>query len=318
MYNEAEIQVIKEKIMSEGSLNLILSGGHGLGQLSLVKGLIKEQFCDSYHAECLCDSCQKVDKELHPDIIHIRPDGAYIKKEQIAEMQRKLYFPTAMVPVRYIVIEESELMTESAQNALLKSLEMDSINRFILITHGSLLETIYSRAINLKLSSIPYGKFKGLKERSSVMSEVLYVLSDGAYQLAEDIEASDYIDGLIESLGKLLAGYSDLSVIEAMKLFDMVDESKKKPYLSKIGNAKRFVKIIRQMATDVLLCSIGVTPVIQSFEVYYQRMATLIGVNELQSIVDLCSTLNEMHDNEVTQYELNLLVAKFIGLKGGV
>ena len=91
---------------------------------------------------------------LSLEITHIMPleKKNVITIEQIRELATQLR--TYAVNRRYIIIHPADSMTESAQNALLKSLEEPSkTTHFILVAHhhDSLLSTIQSRCQLIKL-----------------------------------------------------------------------------------------------------------------------------------------------------------------------
>jgi DNA polymerase-3 subunit delta' len=104
---------------------------------------------NEYLAPCgFCNSCRKIQNNVHPDVAHIYPEGASIKIEQI----RKLILDSAGKAVeganKVFILHQAHTMTAQAQNALLKTLE-DPIADSILIMLSNnlkqLIPTVISR-----------------------------------------------------------------------------------------------------------------------------------------------------------------------------
>lgn len=116
--------IIKERIFSqlkEGRLNnMILSGGSGLGKTTIAEIVAKELLKENYFTDCIIFNCSDktgVDN-IRSNIIEI-------------ETLKPIGF------LRIFIMEESEWLSKSAQNALKKALEApyDKSNRFIFLTN---------------------------------------------------------------------------------------------------------------------------------------------------------------------------------------
>lgn len=116
----------------------------------------------------------KIDK---PDITIIEKDTAIkqnintIGIEEIKLMQKKLFFKPIKSPIKAVILEDAQLLTTQAQNALLKVLEEPPENTIIILSSqskDSLLPTIISRCqiIDLKneLQKLSDQKIKELIE----------------------------------------------------------------------------------------------------------------------------------------------------------
>jgi DNA polymerase-3 subunit delta' len=95
-----------------------------------------------------CNTCQKIQSKIHPDLINIYPEGASIKIEQV----RRLILSLTEKPVegtkKIYILHEAHTMTPHAQNALLKTLE-DPISDSVVILLSNnlkqLIPTVVSR-----------------------------------------------------------------------------------------------------------------------------------------------------------------------------
>ncbi|MBE6159480.1 MAG: hypothetical protein E7157_00310 [Lactobacillales bacterium] len=102
-----------------------------------------------------CTQCQKIDKNIFSDIKIIEPDGMWIKKEQLDELQREFSKKSVESNKKIYIINNAELLNVQASNSILKFLEEPEENIIaILVTKNiyQLLTTIVSRCqiISLK------------------------------------------------------------------------------------------------------------------------------------------------------------------------
>lgn len=138
----------------------IFYGPEGVGKkltaFSLAKALnckkTKYDFCDE------CPSCYKTDRQNHPDVFLIEPEGKSIRIEQIRGLRVRSQFRPLEGEKKVCIIEGAEKMPPVAANSFLKILEEpppDTI--FILITPAihQLLPTVLSRCQRLRFRPIP-------------------------------------------------------------------------------------------------------------------------------------------------------------------
>ena len=129
----------------------LFSGPEGVGKATLARELAATLFCRQAgeHGPCgQCPACQQYASGNHPDFIHVLPDGAAIKINQIREIKKQLAFAPLSAPTRIILIEEAQTMRREAGNSLLKMLEEPPPdNLFLIVASDSqpLLPTIVSR-----------------------------------------------------------------------------------------------------------------------------------------------------------------------------
>jgi DNA polymerase-3 subunit delta' len=103
-----------------------------------------------------CSACRQTANMAHPDlsIVQTLPDKTGISVEQIRELQRSLALAPYAAPYRIALLLNFEDASDSAQNALLKTLEEPNPRVILLLTAASeesLLPTITSRCETLRL-----------------------------------------------------------------------------------------------------------------------------------------------------------------------
>ena len=152
----------------------LFSGLDGIGKkktaLELAKALNCRQpgpagSCDQ------CDSCLKLAKGVHPDFIHLRPEGTsrFIRIDQIFNLEEQINYPPYMGGVRICLIDKASNLKIEAANAFLKTLEEPPAgNVFILLVNdlGALLPTLVSRCLAIAFIPLPFSLIaRKLKEQ---------------------------------------------------------------------------------------------------------------------------------------------------------
>lgn len=129
----------------------LLLGDPGLGKEQLAERLARLHLCqqpDRGEPCGQCHSCQLFDKGHHPDLGTLSADSKTIGVEAIREICARLQNSAQLGRGKVVIIPDAERMTESAANALLKTLEEpagDSLLLLIASQVSHLLPTILSR-----------------------------------------------------------------------------------------------------------------------------------------------------------------------------
>ncbi|MFQ2221527.1 DNA polymerase III subunit delta' [Aeromonas enteropelogenes] len=129
----------------------LLLGDPGLGKEQLAERLARLHLClqpDRGEPCGHCHSCQLFDKGNHPDLGQVSREGKTIGVEAIRDICNRLQGSAQLGRGKVVIIPDAERMTESAANALLKTLEEpagDSLLLLIASQVSRLLPTILSR-----------------------------------------------------------------------------------------------------------------------------------------------------------------------------
>lgn len=117
-----------------------------------VLAFIKYLFCPhnySNNKNCVdCTQCELIQKGIFSEVKHIYPDGMWIKKEQLEELQQNFSETSVESNKRIYVIHNADRLNTSSANSILKFLEEPEDNIIaILMTDNihQLLDTIISR-----------------------------------------------------------------------------------------------------------------------------------------------------------------------------
>ena len=126
---------------------------------SLVMGFVKMLLCPynySNNEKCVnCTICERIDKNIYSDLKIIEPDGMWIKKEQLDELQKEFSTKSVESNKKVYIINGAEKLNPQAANSILKFLEEPEEGIIaILITNNvyQLLSTIVSRCQIISLA----------------------------------------------------------------------------------------------------------------------------------------------------------------------
>lgn len=189
-------------------------GEEGIGKKMLAKEFAKTILCTSENNKpCnICKSCVEFNTNNNANFNLINEEGSAIKIEQIRNMQVKIAEKPINSNYKVYLINDAELMTQEAQNCLLKTLEEPpEYIVIILITsnENKVLNTIKSRCMKLYFNNLDKNSVK------KVLTEKFEM---------EDINDS-FLDAVGGSIKKALLIKEKSSEYEKItKLFDIIDK----------------------------------------------------------------------------------------------
>jgi DNA polymerase-3 subunit delta' len=104
-----------------------------------------------------CRSCRKIQSGHHPDVIFIKPSGAFIRIAQIRTLFETLALKPYEAKWRVVIISHAQTLNLAAGNALLKMLEEPPDRTILILTAeqaADLLPTIVSRCQHIRFNPI--------------------------------------------------------------------------------------------------------------------------------------------------------------------
>lgn len=229
---------IKQELIQSVKLNklshsYLFLGTEGIGKKLIAKELAKMILCLDEEKYCgKCKSCIEFDSNNNPDFCLIEPDGTSIKIWQIRQMQKTILEAPIISSKKVYIINNADLMTEEAQNCLLKTLEEPP--KFVTIIlvgsrEGNFLSTIKSRCTIIKFQNIEDEKIKQyLKNKYNVehIDENMLQLYQGSIGKAEILKDKQQLyNGILE-------------MIENIKVLDIIDVLKKADIIYKSQDEK--------------------------------------------------------------------------------
>ena len=236
-------------------------GIDGSGMKDTALALVEAIFCNGTDGCGECPSCRKVAGLRHPDLHHVQPDGAFIKIDQIRELQKELSYRPFEAPKKACIIEEADKMNISAANAFLKTLEEPSGDAILILltTHvDAVLPTILSRCQQLRFPSLPTETIASqLREQGADedSARIAAALAGGSIERAQEIVAGDWLQTRKSLLEKITA----LSPEEIIPLFAAAEEAAKDK-----DSAIHLVDLLNVFWRDVLLTQSGSSEIVNT------------------------------------------------------
>jgi len=140
----------------------LFHGIGGIGKKTCARMFARAVNCEAKNGHKIpcdaCMSCVRITHGNHPDVITVKPDGAFIRIKAIRDLQSQTRFRPFEGAKRVFLIEDAERMNDAAANALLKTLEEPNpLNILILITSRpyQLPATILSRCQKIRFDPLP-------------------------------------------------------------------------------------------------------------------------------------------------------------------
>ena len=278
-------QMLKKKNIPHA---MLFTGVDGIGKRTTAMALGMALNCSNpvgVSACGECPSCQKVISGAHPDMITIRPEGVFIKIDQVRALSRQLRFAPLEGNWRVVIINDAQAMNLEASNAILKVLEEPPKGTFIILTASQttdLLPTIVSRCQQVAFRPIPYEK----------VAEVLVELQGLDRQTATTLAVSTK-----GSLGKALSVDGEkwtvwrARFVEQISSFSIRSIQPVFGFVAAIASDKdRLVDALDMIMTwfrDVLMCKVSPERIInKDFMTKIQNASQGRSVNELLEKVE--------------------------------
>lgn len=229
----------------------LFSGPEGIGKQLVALNLAKTLNCqeDGIDSCDQCASCQKIDKNQHPDVHVIACADSQIQIEYIRQLQSHISLKPYEGRVKVFIINDAHTLTAEASNALLKILEEPPENSLIILITDKLnllFKTIISRCKILKFAPL-------------MRSEVEEIISR---DYGVDKESAHFLAYFSEgSLGCALR-LKDMDILrEKNRVIDAFGHSLKKTYenlnIQSKPEIRRDLNILASWFRDIYLVKIG-------------------------------------------------------------
>jgi len=300
----------------------LFSGPRGVGKTSLARILAKSLNCEqgpTINPCNVCSNCKEITSGTASDVIEI--DGASnTGVDDIRELQRELLYAPSQSKYKIYIIDEVHMLSKSAFNALLKTLEEPPENViFIFATTEAhkVIPTIISRCQRFDFKRIPMEAIvKRLQEittweKITIDSESLYLIArkaDGGMRDALSLldQVLSYCSGEV-SISKVRSIFGVLPSQTYQALLDKVIAKDSSGIISQLHaiieegiDLVEFINNFMEFCRIVLLTKIGaITPEINPDELsMYQELAPKLKINSLMYIMSmLIQTRNEMRSS---------------------
>ena len=230
--NEKNKQILQKSMQNNTiSHSYMFVGIQGIGKKIIAKEFAKNILClnQDNSKNCTCKSCIEFETNNNPDFSIIEPDGNSIKIEQIRELQKRIQEKPIISNNKVYIIDDADMMTQEAQNCLLKTLEEPPEYATIILIGSNenlFLTTIKSRCMILHFEPISNENIKKYLQNelgiSNIDDEMLDIFQGSigkAIDLKDKKEEYEKIIAFVENLDKK-------DIIDLYKLAEPIYKSK--------------------------------------------------------------------------------------------
>ena len=335
--NKYIINAIKDMVQSKRvSGTFIFEGAEGSGKTEIAKTLAKTIICldsdykEKYGEGCgVCKSCEKADKNTHPDIITAEPGenkagGFHIDK--VREIIGELYLSPNESDVKVYILEDLQNMTVQAQNSLLKSIEEPPHFVVFIITTTScdlILETVASRAVKFTMEYIDNKTMQDYLENyltgySSDEIKKAVKFSNGSIGEAMDIlknKTSAYsgMDGQIKHIlyGKAKNSKSDIFTALQKLMLENLTRNELLNFYSALETAARDILIFK-----IFINGYGGQEILNMMTYFEdcEDIEVLANIYSTEKIYELMQNIHDFKSNLDYNINTKLNIAVFFAL----
>ena len=192
----------------------LFTGPAGIGKLAASRALALGLHCEvaPFEACGACDACRTIAAGTHPDVRVVAgplPERRDIAIEQVRELQRELGFRSLSAHPKIGIINDADLLTLQAQNALLKTLEEPggaTVLILVAVNAAALAPTILSRCQRVPFDPLPRADVVAILEahgRPAAEARALAAYAEGSPGQALALDAEFFAQRRGEILTRL-------------------------------------------------------------------------------------------------------------------
>lgn len=284
---------------------LIETNGYVDG-FKLVMNFAKLLLCPNYNngqPNCQnCVQCQMIDDGNFTELKVINPDGNWIKKEQLIELQEEFNKKSIIGNKKIYIINKAEKLNINSANTILKFLEEPQEGIIaILVTNNlyQLLETIISRCQIISLNGQA-----NLLENKNTLQKIGRLVTD---------TEEDYQKFIEDEMNKE-------NITNILKFINYYEKNHKKVllymnnywfnYFPDKENISWAILIVIYFYKDVLNYKINCP--VEIFDDYLEEIEKIANLNIVESLIRKIKILNENRNYLDNNANLNLLMDRII------
>lgn len=268
--------------------------------LNFAKLLLCPNYKDG-QAKCEnCNQCKMIETENYPELKIINPDGSWIKKEQLIELQEEFNKKSIIGNRKVYIINKADKLNDSSSNTILKFLEEPEEGIIaILVTNNiyQLLETIISRCQVISLN--------GQSQKGNNLIEKLGLLlndNETDYEIfINDENNIEKINSVIKFI-KYIENNGLKSIVYTNDYFFQ--------YFNDKENISWAIIIMIYFYKDILNYKIGNN--IELFLEYEEEIKNISEKNTVDNLLNKINKLNENRKNIEYNANLSLLIDRII------
>lgn len=252
----------------------------------------------------LCNQCKLIDENNFPELKIIEPDGSWIKKEQLIDLQEEFKKKPLIGNKKVYIITQAERLNIISSNSILKFLEEPQEGIIaILVTNNrfQLLDTIISRCQLLSFKGNEYTNDTKNLTIIEKLGQALFKNLDDYNYFLENKNLLDQLESIIRFM-EMFEQYKQKTILYTTKYIHSVFFDKQE-----INWA---IKTLCYLYQDILNIKINRKLII--FEEYAQRLQKIAEINDVSDIIRKVRLIDECLTNLDYNSNINLTIDKLI------
>lgn len=250
----------------------------------------------------ICHQCQAIDDNNYHELKIIKPDGNWIKKEQLIDLQEEFNKKAVIGKRKVYILLQAEKLNVNSSNSILKFLEEPQEGVIaILLTNNryQLLDTIISRCQLIALNGQA-----SIVHENTTLSKISQILSESCEEYQSFIEDEK----------------SDESIKSVIKFINFYETNGKKmllymnTYWFSLFNDKNIVEkaliMLLHFYKDVINTKVGRE--IEIFIDYPKDVENVADRNSVKQLVDKINIINKCRQDLIYNANINLLMDRMI------
>lgn len=184
---------------------LLFTGIDGIGKTSVARLFAMAVKCDRRETAGAslpcghCRNCRRIEGGLHPDVLQIEPQGAFMRIDQIRALCNTLALKPYEAGLRLAILKDAQALNPEAGNALLKVLEEPPDRTILILTAtqtSDLLPTIVSRCRRVPFNPLGRETLAALlvkhQQTPPAQAATLAAMAGGSYAKATAMAKDDW------------------------------------------------------------------------------------------------------------------------------
>mgnify|MGYP001558009498 CR=1 FL=1 len=297
------------KILAKNNISgsYIFTGPANIGKVTAAHFFAHSLVCEDQGQSIFpcgkCPACTQAAKNIHSDIYFIKkePEKKNISIEQVRDFIRNLSMSSFLNSYKIGIIKDAENLSESAVNALLKTLEEPKIKVVIILTVADLEvlpKTIISRSQVLRFKTVAgniiYDELIKNHQASRSQAKNFSRLSAGrpavALKFFQDKEYYEYYKNYIKSFTGLLNSDINERFMAIANIFGKETHGQ-----DAVKLAAGVINIWQNLARDLMLMELNLTDLIQH-EPFSQELAEVKSKLNLKALLNLINILKQSRE----------------------
>ena len=218
-----------KSIIKSGKISnaYLFCGVNGIGKFQVAKEFAKAILCSNPIEGVCCGECDSCKTFLSSsDIVTLESEEGVIKVDAIRSLCKEIMLKPTISNRRVFIINDADLMNDSSQNALLKSLEEPPKYATIILVASNksmLKKTILSRCVTINFQPLSKDELKEVANQNNiVINDMALDYCNGSFGKLISLLNCNYLDYLEDlektiDIGNLVALNKSLTNIKKLK-----------------------------------------------------------------------------------------------------